>query len=580
MISRLRSWAPAAVLAAAVGALYAVTVGFGYLRFDDPDYTFACPFVREGLTWSGVKTAFAQARYAAIWMPLTWLSYMADIAVGGPGPGPHHVVNVLLHIANTLLLARLAQVLAPAPQPGARQAFVWGLVAFWALHPQRVEAVAWIAARKELLWTFWTLLGLLAWRRARVLPAVLCCALACLCKPTALVFPALAFLVAPPRTDATPCRRAAAYIPLGLCALATGALALYSQTHPAGMAVKELYYASFGVRLLNAVVAVGLVLGQMVLPLGLHLDYRAASGVWPVDGAAGLVLFAAAGVAAVWAARRFGVRRVGWGLAWFFVALAPTLGLAASFGEHARADRFLYVPAMALVLAVARAGGGAVRRATLVACAVYVAGVAALAVPLVWSYRSDEAAFARTLACDPDHGRALAHVGEARCAAAFDPARPGAARAAALDEGIAFLRRSRAVRPRAATDGKLAYALMKRGRAADWDEIRAVCAPFAADPARDVKGQALEALGTAELRARAWSAAAAHLAASIRAPGRFYSSDDARLKLAFALHNGGQRAVARKLFADLAHASRADIAARAAEAGALLEQSPAALLFW
>ena len=646
-IARLRELIPAAVLVTAVFALYAVTAGFGYLRFDDPDYTFACPFVKNGLTWTGVKEAFINVRHGAIWMPITWLSYMVDIAFFGPGAGPHHVVNALLHAANAVLLVALGRRLAGCAARGAAHtatgpgAWRWALVvlvAFWALHPQRVEAVAWIASRKELLWAFFTLWGLLAWHKGRGLVACGCCALACMSKPTAMVFPFLALLIGREKEvgGIGPLRALGTLRPLGglgifralgalmaLVALAavTGGLAVYSQMHPEGMAAKDLFYAGWGERLLNAAVAIGLYMWQMAVPVGLHLDYRVVPGGWPVDGVLGLVAFGVVAAGAICAAR--GAMRTGsgkgviWGLAWLLAALAPTLGIFGSFGEHARADRFLYVPAMAVPLVVARwwvkgfkdlkglkgFWGGLVGWVPWLAVG-YLAFLVAQAVPLILSYRTDEAAFARALACDANHGRALEHVGEARCAAAHDPAQPGAVRATALDDGIAMLRRSQELRPRDVTAGKLAYALMKRGRAADWDEIRSICSGQrtsdkeqrgrVADAARgqateplndtladrDQKGQALEALGTAELRAREWRAAAEHLSRAILAPGRFYSAEDAQLKLAFALHNGGQRAAARRLFAELARSTRADISARAEQACSSLNRSPNAMLFW
>ena len=193
----------------------------------------------------------------------------------------------------------------------------------------------------------------------------------------------------------------------------------------------------------------------------------------------------------------------------------------------------------------------------------------AVAYPVVSSYRTDMTAFTRTLAVDPDNWRALAHVGEAKCAAGE------------LDEGIDMLRKSRTVLARDATDGKLAYALMRRGRADDWGEITNVCAAVASDPSRDVRGQALEALGTAELVGRDWHSAALHLLLSIQTPGRHYSSADAILKLAFAQHNGGRRADARKLFEWVRDSSgREDLAKRAREVLSVLEYSPRGMLFW
>ena len=559
----IRSLCAAAILAIAVVALYAQTASFAFLRFDDPDYTFANAFVRNGLTGSGVVSAFADFRHGAVWMPVTWLSYMADIAFFGPGACPHHVVNVLLHLANAVLLLLLLRRLAQDRTSGVWLALAVGL---WALHPQRVEAVAWIASRKELLWAFFSLLGLLAWRRNHLVRATVCCALACMSKPTAMVFPFLAILIDRIPNEA-PRRRRWAYVPLFLLAVATGLAAVYSQTHPEGMAAKDLFYAGFVERSINALVAVGLYLGQLICPFGLHLDYRAIPGEWPLNLGLGLGALVVWAVLMGWLIGRLRSRIALWAFLWFGLALAPTLGIFGSFGEHARADRFLYVPMMALPLALAFVGERWGRRAYGVVAAFGLLFVGC-SWPLIRSYRSDESAFQRTIACDADHGRALAHVGEARCAAGD------------LDAGIELLRHSRAVRPRAATDGKLAYALMRRGRTADWEEIRTVCAPYVAKPEWDEKGQALEALGTAELRARDWTAAATHLVLSTRAPARFYSAEDAFLKLAFAWQNGGRRAEALKLFERLANSTRADISARATSALGAIARSPNVLLFW
>ena len=637
------------VLILSILAIYAQTIGFGYLRFDDPDYTFACPFVKDGLSWFNVCEAFRNVRHGAVWMPLTWISYMADISLFGRGASGHHLVNVLLHVANTLLLLRLAfsmmaqssdssdssdtsdtsdsrdsRVSSFSRKRPILKIVVLLAVLFWALHPQRVEAVAWIASRKELLWAFFTLIGLLSWRSGKSVATLVCCALACMSKPTAMVFPFLAIVVGGlrPLKPLTTLKPLMALKPLtalkplmaltGMFAfsLATGVLAIYSQTHPEGMTAKELFYAPLGERLLNAMVAVGLYLAQMVIPVGIHLDYRIVPGGWPLNGALGLSVFAVATLLLIYyclnALNGLNGLKASNGLKalmFFAVALLPTLGLFGSFGEHARADRFLYVPAMAVPLLAASLASCALNglnglkafnaskalkafnapnalnglkvlnaskalKALNVVFLFVIVAFACQSFRIAATYRDDLSAFSRTLACDPLHWRALAHVGEAECAANK------------LDAGIDHLRLSRKVYPRETTDGKLAYALMRRGRSADWDEIRAVCAPYAADPSRDAKGQALEALGTAELKARDWPNAALHLSRSILAPARFYSSADAKLKLAYAWHNGGRRADARKLFEALSRSTRADLAAKADEVLAVLDRSPTALLFW
>ena len=578
------------------GLLYAPTASFGFLHLDDHDYTFRCPFVFDGLTWANVKAAFMNIRHAGVWMPLTYISYMADISLFGPGPGPHHLVNVLLHLANTLLLLVFAWRLAR----GTGGIWIVLAAAFWALHPQRVEAVAWIASRKELLWAFFALVGLLFWgttgRRSatRTAAASVCCALACMSKPTALCFPLLAFCVDMASRDDVHAEyltrelrsRILAYLPLVLMAVATGALAMYSQTHPEGHEVRALFSASLPWRLLNAAVSIGLSLFQMVVPTDIHLDYRAVPGHFPLHGTLGLAALCAAIAVGVWLVRSRPRRSAALpGVLWFVAALLPTLGIFGSFGEHARADRFLYVPMMAVALAAAWMAAGKncgqdaarapegpagkwTKRMTRIAAGAYVAALAVAAWPVIDSYRNDEAAFARTLAFDPDNGRALAHVGQAECA-----------RRGGIDRGIAHLRHSQEVRPRDDTAAQLAYALAMRGHSEDFDEIRRLCSKFACDHQLDKKGQALEALGMTALRQRRWNEAIGCLYDSIRAPQRFYSNEDAMLKLAAGLCNAGRQSEAVKWLEQLTRSRRTDIRGKAAQSLETLKRNPRAILF-
>ena len=640
------------LLVALVWALFRQTGDFEFLRLDDHDYTYRCDFVKDGYLRANVREAFTNVRHGGIWMPATYISYMCGISLFGPSAGAHHLVNVGIHALNAVLLLWLLVALgqrascplwtrSSASLPTGTTSIVpvaaaFLLAAFWALHPQRVEAVAWIASRKELLCTTFILGGLLCWLRARRrggwgwVPALAgtyaCYALACMSKPTAMCFPFLVLAVEGIRHATIDNRQPAdgrqsttgnhhftfytLHFALFVCmAAAVGALAVYSQTHPEGHDVRALYSAPLWWRILNAAVSVGLYIFQMLIPVGIHLDYRAVPGGWPVQGALGLGVLALVtlGIGGAWWWRRRARRRAGQDRAadhaglffmgavglWFFASLGPTLGIFGSFGEHARADRFLYLPAMALPIAVMVLWGwfGRDRRDVPVADAqrrvpptgiLPVAGLAglvlgvavffAIAYPVVASYRNDMTAFRHTLGADPDNWRALAHVGEAECAEGN------------LDDGIDKLRRSREVLPRDATDAKLAYALMSRGRMEDWDEILNVCASLAGDSdpvRRDPRGQALEALGAAELKKRRWTDAINHLVLSIRAPARHYSPADAILKLAFALHNGGRRDEALEMFKWIKDRSgRADLARRAQEALFAVELSPRGMLFW
>ena len=661
---------PVLLLVAAVWFLYSQTGRFEFLRLDDHDYTFRCAFVKDGLSATNVKEAFANPRHAAIWMPATYISYMADITLFGPGMGPHHLVNVALHTLNAFLLYALLLALLRKPPMGGTRAVASAALAllataFWALHPQRVEAVAWIAGRKELLCALFTLLGLHCWLRPGrrwTLAAYACCALACMGKPTAMCFPFLAFAVAclndtrndttlttnnaPPKT-----RPLTAYLPLLALAVATGALAVYSQTHPEGRPELALFTASLPWRLLNAAVSTGLYLFQALVPVGLHLDYRATPGHFPLDGLLGLATLAAAALVFGFILYRawknlkgrqadggtgtdaqervppvLTVRRLLALLLFFCAALAPTLGIFGSFGEAARADRFFYLPSLALSFGLgffvldlsrtARRGRRALPSQSvpgphpigpgphptgpnpqLVGADVPgrphpepkrspktglppLSALAALVVlvvlvdfgtafPLVASYRNDYTAFSRTLACDPDNGRALAHVASEECA-----------RFGRIDRGISLYRRSQELRPRDDTAAQLAYTLALRGLSSDYAEIRRLCAKFACDHTLDRKGMALEALGTTAMRQRKWAEAIACLEDSIKAPQRFYSAEDARLRLGACYCNAGRTTDAIRVFEPLTQSRRADIAPRARQFLDALKRNPKTVLFF
>ena len=180
-------------------ALYAPAFTFGFVNYDDPFYVVNNPHVNHGLTASGVGWAF-QAGYAANWHPLTWLSHMLDVEVFGLRPAGSHVVNVLLHALNGVLVFLVLVRLTGAFASSAVVA------ALFACHPLHVESVAWIAERKDVLSTFFCLLALLAWAdyvknnkaagaMTRYLLALLFFALGLMSKPMVMTLPCVLLLL-------------------------------------------------------------------------------------------------------------------------------------------------------------------------------------------------------------------------------------------------------------------------------------------------------------------------------------------------------------------------------------------------
>ncbi len=586
--SRLVIFAVCALaLAGCVWAVWGQTGGFEYIRLDDNDYTFDCPFVAGGLSWANVKAAFCTFTHGGIWMPLTSISYMADISFFGGGPRAHHLMSVAWHCVNAVLffwlLARVCGMMRNGQD--ARTGFgrvlaCFVAATFWAVHPLRNESVAWIASRKDLVFAFWTLLGLHAWisggtgwrTAAWTLAGWACCALACMGKPTGMVFPVVAFAVewAAARTDAEervpPETRKTRALPAMLLryagpvamAVVTAVIAVHSQTNAEGADARGLYegYGSLAWRCLNAAVALGLYIAQTVVPVKVHIMYRSVVGGVPHGVLVGLAVLcvAAAGVC-VLLARVFGRERCPRGrvalagVFWFLVAVAPTLGVAGGFGDQARADRFLYLPAMGLSLALMAAmvgrGGRAGRagRAILPAVSVVLlCGYGAAAWANASTYETDYSVFANVLKHDPDHPLALAHVGTELCARMGRP-----------DEGIECYRRAlKCENPSEDTAAQLAYSLAMRNGPGDAQEIVNLCSNLVERPELDVRGMAVEALGIVAMRGGGWRDAARFLEASIRAEKRKTEPDEAMVRLAICRYRLGEKDKAEALLKPLA----------------------------
>lgn len=517
-----------------VFALFVRTATFSYIGLDDAAYTFRNPFVAGGLSFGNVANSFTNLRHGGIWMPATYISYMLDASIcritGMPLIGEMHVVNVLLHVINFFLLWKLLNTLIARQSPTANRqlsTMASALAAVvWAVHPLRVEPVAWIAARKELLWTLFTLAGLICWRDSRRWPlAYICCAFACLSKPTAMCFPFLAGVIGWHQGW-----RRFRYLPLLAMAVVTAAIAAYSQTHVAGQESSALYASPLAHRLVNALSAVGFYLKATVWPFGLHFDCRSVSNLWPIGAVGNLAVLGLAFAFTVLAFRQ--LPTIGCqlptfvlALAWFVVPLVPTLGVFGSFGIEAHADRFAYLPSMAVSFVLVPFLSRPIwRRFAYVAVAVF----SVLAFHQLEFWRDDATAYTRTLSCDSGHPRAMVHVADALCARRHD-----------FDGGIHLYRQALSLSdtvPRGGFDSedvkaRLAYALASRGRDEDYAEIKRLGSAVLCDNRIDRRGMMLDALGSAFLHYGDVRCAASLFRASIAAPDRFWPKASTQRKL-------------------------------------------------
>ena len=150
-------WLVAVLLVVLTTAVYWPATRCDFVNYDDADFVTANPHVQGGLTWEGVKWAFCNTQKAAYWAPLMWLSHMAVWQLFGKNAWGHHLSNVILHALNTALVFVVFRRMTGATWRSAILAALFGL------HPLRVESVAWVTERKDVLSAFFWLLTLWAY---------------------------------------------------------------------------------------------------------------------------------------------------------------------------------------------------------------------------------------------------------------------------------------------------------------------------------------------------------------------------------------------------------------------------------
>ncbi len=331
-----------------------------FISFDDLKYVRDNKMVNIGLTWRGIVWAFTHA-YASNWHPLAWISHMIDVQLFGLKPTGHHFINLALHTTNSVLVFLVLKRMTGAQW---RSAFVAGL---FALHPLRVESVAWVAERKDVLCGFFWLLTI--WFYAGYVQkktlvaqfsAIGCFILALLSKPMAVTLPCALLLL-----DIWPLQRWDPFNPQSairnpqllekwpffLLIPVMSVVTFFAQK--SGGAVIALSSLSLHDRFTNALVSYASYVRKMFWPSDLSLFYphppRGAD--WPMERIAlAAVVLVAITVVMLWQAKRRAYFAVGW--FWFLGTLFPVIGFF-QVGPQAMADRFTYIPMIGLFIIIA-----------------------------------------------------------------------------------------------------------------------------------------------------------------------------------------------------------------------------------
>ncbi len=141
---------------------------YEFIVFDDDKYVTDNRHVKSGITWEGVKWAFSlkHKHDKMHWHPLTWLSHMLDCDLYGLNAGMHHNGNMILHALNSFLLFLGLYYMTG----GFWKSFF--VASIFAVHPINVDSVAWISARKNILSTFFWMLGILIYTRYTKQPGI------------------------------------------------------------------------------------------------------------------------------------------------------------------------------------------------------------------------------------------------------------------------------------------------------------------------------------------------------------------------------------------------------------------------
>jgi hypothetical protein len=365
-------WAIYCLLGFAVLSVYSSVRRYPFINYDDDTYITSNPHVQAGLSWATIRWSMTTME-AANWHPLTWLSHALDCELFGMNAGWHHLTNVLIHLANVILLFVLLRKATGAP---GRSLVVAGL---FGLHPFNVGSVAWIAERKNVLSTLFLLLtlGAYGWyarkpELKRYLLIIVLFALGLTVKPMMVTLPFALLLL-----DCWPLQRLAGWsqlsepspvprvsaprlvvekLPLLALSVASSLMTLTAQKVEVQVAA-----ISYTARVANAIYSYILYIWKTCWPAGFSIYYPhpftnpsvpPGPGVWSIV-ALGMLLLIVATVAAWWQRRSRPYLLTGW--LWYLGTLVPVIGFV-QVGSQGMADRYAYVPLLGIFVIIAWGG--------------------------------------------------------------------------------------------------------------------------------------------------------------------------------------------------------------------------------
>jgi tetratricopeptide (TPR) repeat protein len=342
-------------------AAFGPIAGNDFINFDDQGYVTENYQIQQGINFQTLKWALTTT-YFSYWHPLTWLSHALDWSLFGANASGHHLVSLLLHIGAVIFLFLFLNKTTNNIWPSAFAA------AFFALHPLRVESVAWVSERKDVLSMFFAMACFLAYafyaQKAKISLYFLCLilfALALMSKPTMVTLPFVLMLL-----DYWPLNRwqkaldgqdkgvhsvgglIGEKIPFICMVIAVSILTFLAQNEKGTVASVETI--SFMSRTYNAVLSYAAYLGKTAWPFNLAVfyPYELPLPLWKIIISG--IIIAVITMAALYYIKKLPFLFAGWFI--YLGTLIPVIGLV-QVGSQAMADRYTYMPSIGIAFMLA-----------------------------------------------------------------------------------------------------------------------------------------------------------------------------------------------------------------------------------